>query len=234
MAKHSRSEKAFKKRVKVWKDNKEEGKKKANDEKHFSTSLKKLGRITKGNAYAKNGYFQVAGMAARRKIYERATVQKLNYKSSSDNFYTRKLPYSNQAHHILPKDSFSKKLGFTSKELKLLVRVPYDLNHGENIMFLPEDEADCKIHQLPSHRGGHKRYNKLVSQEIKELKSRLKTKEKPPCEKKKGPQMAILADLKEYQDDWWKFLAKAYKSVGKGTVQNLAEHYKLDGEASGV
>lgn len=51
MAKHSRSEKAFKKCVKVWKDNKEEGKKKANDEKHFSTSLKKLGRITKGNAY---------------------------------------------------------------------------------------------------------------------------------------------------------------------------------------
>jgi hypothetical protein len=216
----SDSKKAFDKRVKQWKVNKQEGEKKAKQEKHFSANQKVIGRITKGNAYAKNGYFQVDGMPGRKKVYERATTKSKNYGAGNDNFFSLKLPYPLQAHHILPKDSFSTKLGFTEPQRNLLKRAPWDINHGENIIFLPEDENNCPIHRLPSHLGSHPTYNTDVYNDTKAIKSKLK--QQPPCSTE-APQLKILEELKGYQDDWWDWLAnKCYAKQQKGSVEDAA------------
>lgn len=223
MASKTASKKAFDRRVKKWKENKKKGEEKAKVEKHFSPRHKIIGRITKGNSYAKNGYFQVdsgtANMAGRKTVYERATVKSKNY-GSGDNFFTLKKPYALQAHHILPKESFSVSKGFTEPQRTILKRVPWDINHGENIILLPEDESNCPVHELPAHLGSHETYNVDVYADTKSIQSKLK--ERPPCSTD-APQIKIFDELKGYQDDWWDWLAnKCYAGQGKGTVQDAA------------
>lgn len=224
MVSHSRSKLYFNKRLDRWKVNTKKGKKKSEVDKHFAGNLGVLGRLTKGNAYAKNGYFQMESEPERKKVYERSGNKKTDYSSDNNNFINLKNPYPMQAHHILPKASFSEKQGFKEEQRKLLLRVPYDINHGENIIFLPEEESDCKVHCLPSHYGGHPKYIDIVGQEISSIRDKLKEKKKSPC-KEKGPQMDILADLIDCQEDNWIFLAWSYKRYGTGSVETQTLSY---------
>ncbi len=54
-----------------------------------------------------------------------------------EHFISGREPYSNVAHHLLPCDVFNPDEVFTEEELEILKRVAYDVNNGQNIIFLP-------------------------------------------------------------------------------------------------
>lgn len=65
-----------------------------------------------------------------------------------EHFITGQKPYSNIAHHLLPCDVFTPGEVFTEEELEILKRVPYDVNNGKNIIFLPGFSQAVEVMRL--------------------------------------------------------------------------------------
>ena len=86
------------------------------------------------------------------------------------------LPYTWQAHHILPMNCFIDV--FSTKDIAIIRRSTYDINSGENIIFLPEYSDDTKYHNLPFHSSNHGKYNRKIGQSFKELKRTINKKRK--------------------------------------------------------
>ncbi|WP_020408545.1 AHH domain-containing protein [Hahella ganghwensis] len=125
------------------------------------------------------------------------------------NFHNQNMPYQSEAHHMLPNEVFSgKKAEFNESQLELLRKVPYNLNHGENIIFLPKYESDCVIHSLPQHNGSHPKYNKKAGSEVKKVKSKLGKKKAEPCKPTEVVVEEILTDLISYQQSMWDWIIK--------------------------
>ncbi|QSQ22276.1 AHH domain-containing protein [Pyxidicoccus parkwayensis] len=67
-------------------------------------------------------------------------------------FTTGQEPYSNIAHHLVPCEVFIPEEVFTEDELEIVKRVPYDVNNGKNIIFLPGFSQAVEVYLLK--RGG--------------------------------------------------------------------------------
>lgn len=65
-----------------------------------------------------------------------------------EHFITGQRPYSNIAHHLLPCEVFTPDEVFTEEELEILRRVPYDVNNGKNIIFLPGFSHAVEVYLL--------------------------------------------------------------------------------------
>lgn len=85
------------------------------------------------------------------------------------NFRTGKKPWENNAHHILPVASIREAL--TAVECKILLQGRYNLNAGENLIYLPKNQDIGKVMLMLTHPGSHPEYNAhietLVKQDIK-------------------------------------------------------------------
>lgn len=125
-----------------------------------------------------------------------------------DNFRNGGTPYTNQAHHMIPESAFSEEI-FTSDQLKLMWMVPYKINDGDNIIFLPVDPKDSIFHLLPSHSGNHPQYTDLVVEDMSDVRNALqKVIAKDPDHKNWSPPNDIVDRLKEIQNDYWNYLSK--------------------------
>jgi hypothetical protein len=85
-------------------------------------------------------------------------------------------PYTWQAHHVLPWNCFISV--FTQIDIAVIRRSDYDINSGENIIFLPEYSDDTKHHKLPFHSSNHGKYNQSVISQFKGLKRAINKKRK--------------------------------------------------------
>lgn len=81
------------------------------------------------------------------------------------------LPYSWEAHHILPMNCFINY--FTVDEIKIILNSLYDINDGRNIIFLPELLDDTSVHKLPHHCSDHKKYNSKVEDGFSEVRDKI-------------------------------------------------------------
>ncbi len=136
------------------------------------------------------------------------------------NFHNQNMPYQSQAHHIVPDKVFSTNEGrFTEDDMVLLRKVPYNLNHGENIIFLPKHESNCVIHNLPKHNGSHPKYNDLVATDATKVKSKLGKKKAEDCKPTELPVIDVLKDLISYEKKYWDWLVK--KGAGNINVHAL-------------
>jgi len=123
-----------------------------------------------------------------------------------DNFKTGYAPYSNEGHHMLPCEVFTDKY-LTSKQILLVRKVDYDINNGDNIIFLPESEGDCDFHNLPSHCGSHPNYANLVSTDMQQARDSLQKEiDSDPNHENWKPPSDIPGMLKGFQDDYWSLL----------------------------
>lgn len=94
--------------------------------------------------------------------------QILNQTDKKKGTVGQSLPYSWEAHHVLPMSGFID--FFTQEELTIIRVSDYDINDGRNIIFLPLEPADTAVHTLPYHCSDHVKYTKKVKGEFKKIR----------------------------------------------------------------
>ena len=90
------------------------------------------------------------------------------------------LPYQWEAHHVLPMSCFLDY--FSADEIQIILLSDYDINDGQNIIFLPEHSEDTAVHGLPYHPSNHLKYNSEVKTKFEDIRDKieeLKEEEKP-------------------------------------------------------
>jgi HNH/ENDO VII superfamily nuclease len=81
------------------------------------------------------------------------------------------VPYPWDAHHILPMEAFYKYL--LMNHIRIIQRGKYDINTGQNMIFLPASESDMSHHQLPAHVDNHPQYTLGLEREFKKIKAKI-------------------------------------------------------------
>ncbi|KFA94147.1 AHH domain-containing protein, partial [Archangium violaceum] len=111
-----------------------------------------------GSYDSANAEYQAEKEPVLRRYYRRKTAVLFlsSRKGKRVDFIGTSLPYSWEAHHLLPANVFYKEL--TIEQIKIILRTNYDINDGRNIIFLPENPIDTPIHKLPYHSSGHNKY----------------------------------------------------------------------------
>jgi len=171
-----------------------------------------LARVGKG---ASGGI--TAGSAAHGKRYEFVYSRDIAL-GKQHNFFCSYMPYRNEAHHLLPDSAFSDP-NFTDDHRRILKKLPYDLNHGQNIIFLPNKLRDTPIHNLPEHNGNHPAYTSLVTKDLLLLRGKLGKFKKKPCDPDEPPGIGIMDNIIDSQQDYWDLLVK----LGAGNINRLAK-----------
>lgn len=76
----------------------------------------------------------------------------------ADNFGPGDLPWLNNAHHILPCAAVRNAFCGIG-EFEILLKGKYNINCGENIVYLPKKELDGQLMEMVTHPGSHPAYN---------------------------------------------------------------------------
>jgi hypothetical protein len=203
-----------------------------------------LGR--RGNTHRVNGHSHISGNSGKRAVYDSLmtirrglrmhkpkpikpkdkTVEPWSNQHAEGYTFKHfkavgaKTPYRNQAQHMIPVEFFSaKSLG--ADELTIMRKVDYDINNGENIIFLPEHASKVIIHRLPNHCGSHPVYNQVVKTEATRLRQRLQkaiNKDKPHTEW--DPPQDIPAELKSLQKSLWNLTVRMV-GVGMSNINEI-------------
>lgn len=131
-----------------------------------------------------------------KRLKERAT--------SSANYVAQKFPYPWQAHHILPMEAFTGH--FTTEELEYILRSEYDINCGENVIFLPSRKRFMELHWLPGHWSSHAKYSKTVKKRMIKVKKRIgkEVSEGKPC---KEISAGVETDLHQIEESMFELLS---------------------------
>ncbi|MBJ6761924.1 AHH domain-containing protein [Myxococcaceae bacterium JPH2] len=157
------------------------------------------------------GVLQARGTRARDKGVKagsKAHARRYTF-TYGNNFQLGQSPYVNQGHHLLPEEAFSDKF-FDSKQLRMLQGVDYNINNGENIIFLPARQKDTAFHLLPFHQGSHPDYTRQVNVDMQAVKRALsKALQKDKKHKKWNPPEDLKDKLMKLQEDYWDMLVAA-------------------------
>lgn len=143
-------------------------------------------------------------------------------------------PYPNQGHHLLPCEVFTARSkdddnpnngAFGDAELEVLYHLKYDLNNGNNVIFLPALAKNHGVHQLPSHCGSHPKYTAQVTKDMERINQLLKKALGQPCEDWKPP-ASIVDELVKLENAYWKWVVVFGESRPKGSINKFK---KLEG-----
>lgn len=119
-------------------------------------------------------------------------------------------PYPSEAHHLVPESVFNEGNFLTPEQLVVMRKADYDVNNGKNIMFLPQRKKDAPIHNLPIHRGSHKKYTDAVKKDADAISDGLqKAVKKDQPHETWNPPADIVEKLYKLQDDYWNLLKNA-------------------------
>jgi hypothetical protein len=141
----------------------------------------------------------------------------------------QRFPYGWEALHMIPASAFYLKdekdqPAFTDQQAALLMKTPYDVNHGHNIIMLPKLAWGAPVHGLLQHPSDHPEYTIRV---IKDLQSLGKAVQKKVKEKKKDHK-ALVANfferLKKIEDGCWDFLV----DLGRSSVASACAGKEFD------
>lgn len=204
---------------------------------HISSTADNKGIFHRQRTYRQNGYDEIKGNAGKNGIYGasknnwlKQALKKYRVKprpkgsvaAASDghaaryyftygrNFQVGRSPYVNEAHHLIPVESTFVNPPFTSEQLILLRKVDYNINNGENIIFLPTTERGAEFHNLPIHNGDHPRYTNLVKADTKKISQSLQKEiDKDPNHDNWTPPSDVVQKLKNLEDKYWNFLKNA-------------------------
>ncbi len=138
-----------------------------------------------------------------------------------------KWPYPWEAHHMIPGDAFTYvarvagqkgKEVLTKEQYQLLLQSDYDINHGHNIIMLPDQNWAVPIHVLLQHPSNHPEYTDFVIERIREISKDLQKiiDQKKPH---KALVEAIFEQMKDIEDTLWDYLVKLSKSVVGGVIE---------------
>jgi hypothetical protein len=109
-------------------------------------------------------------------------------------------PFLNAAHHILPAESLHEVLDFW--ELRALQECGYNINAGENLIFLPREKREAKVMELIYHPGGHSTYNSDVQTVIEEIKTKFSEARDPEGEGHGAFKKKNMQNLRDWLIQW--------------------------------
>ncbi|MCY1046516.1 AHH domain-containing protein [Corallococcus sp. bb12-1] len=139
----------------------------------------------------------------------------------------QRYPYLWEAHHILPGSSFyyEDEVGpcFELWQLRLILQGEYNLNHGHNIIPLPDESWAVPIHQTPQHPSDHPVYTQGVMTDLRKIARNLeeaRDKGAPHPDLK----ALVFEELQELEDKFWKVLT----SLGRQLAQHHVKGRKLE------
>ena len=130
-----------------------------------------------------------------------------------DKFIDGHSPYPNHAHHMIPANAFINR--FNSEQKEILWQIEYDVNNGNNLIYLPSTAEATKYHYLPVHTTSD--FHAPYSKEIKESATKIRDKvnkmidQVKPCETQ-DPPADLVKELVNYENMLWDLI------VGLGPV----------------
>jgi len=215
---------------------------------HASAKEPLKGVLAKGDNYAQNGHDYLKDDGGRNKAYKDVSHAKLaNIKpeklehfkfpnsSRSQNFNPgakyrgkkagQRYPYVWEAHHMLPGSAFyyelDGKLCFTAVQRRLILQSEYNINHGHNIMMLPDQAWAVPIHRMIQHPGDHPNYTLRVMKDLRKLAKQIQELIDKGAKHEKVSEK-LFEKLRKLEDDYWEFLVtlgrKSVAAVLAGTV----------------
>ncbi|NTX53309.1 AHH domain-containing protein [Myxococcus sp. CA051A] len=210
----------------------------ADDADHVDSNAQPRGVLGKDNYYAQNGSNYIASLDGRGvyRVFDHPHLDEIRDMvretaefpgGPPENFNPRakdkekkpalqKYPYAWEAHHILPGSAFYYELksgtAFTYQQLRLILQSEYNLNHGHNIIMLPDQAWAVPVHALLQHPGDHPNYTQQVMQDMKVIAKNLQKE----IDKQKDHGLLvtdIFNKLKELEDDYWDILVDLSRAV---------------------
>jgi len=190
---------------------------------HVDTNAPLCGVLGKGDNYARRGYAYIKKKNGRG-VYQHFDFEHLTeikelvrehaefpggHKENFNPSYTQQFPYQWQAHHLLPGSAFYYEMGgkpvFSFQQLRLILQTDYNINHGHNLILLPEQNWACPVHTLVSHLGDHESYTTMVMNSLKERAKEIQEKvdDGLPHESAKSD---LFEELKKLEDRVWKIV----------------------------
>jgi hypothetical protein len=125
-------------------------------------------------------------------------------------------PYAWEAHHMLPGSAFyyedAQGHCFEPWQIQLILRSDYNINHGHNIIFLPDESWAVPIHRMIQHPGDHPVYTQEVMKNLRRIAQDL---EGMRDKKAKHPELkaAMFERLKNLEDEQWTMLVSLGREV---------------------
>lgn len=173
---------------------------------------------------------------------------KAYYKDSNGKYvYARQAyPYSWEAHHMVPLSAFylaadekTKKPVFSDPAVKsILLQSEYNINFGDNMIMLPENNRGSLAHTLIQHPSDHREYTKMVQEQLQVIEKQLEAL----IDKGKHPKPKnVVTELKKVEDKLWNILVTLSRKLAKqmlGDAVMLSEQeaniHKQQTESSNV
>ncbi|CAM4422584.1 MULTISPECIES: MXAN_0050 family toxin nuclease [Myxococcus] len=210
----------------------------ADDADHVDDSAPPRGVLGKDSDYAQNGSDYIASLDGRGvyRVFDHSYLDEIRdlVKQTAEfpggppeNFNPRakdkdkkpalqKYPYAWEAHHILPGSAFYYELEdgpvFTYRQLRLILQSDYNLNHGHNIIMLPDQAWAVPVHALLQHPGDHPNYTQQVMRDMKTIAQKLQKAIDSQKEHK-----ALIEDvfdqLHKLENKYWKLLVALSRAV---------------------
>ncbi|WP_174256801.1 AHH domain-containing protein [Myxococcus xanthus] len=210
----------------------------ADDADHVDDSAAPLGVLGKDSDYAQNGSDYIASLDGRDvyRVFDHSYLDEIRdlVKQTAEfpggppeNFNPRakdkdkkpalqKYPYAWEAHHILPGSAFYYELEdgpvFTYRQLRLILQSDYNLNHGHNIIMLPDQAWAVPVHALLQHPGDHPNYTQRVMRQMRTIAKKLQ-KDIDEQKDHKALTTEVFTHLKNLEDDYWELLVSLSRAV---------------------
>ncbi|ATB44489.1 AHH domain-containing protein [Corallococcus macrosporus] len=210
----------------------------ADDADHVDDSAAPRGVLGKDSDYAQNGSDYIASLDGREvyRVFDHSYLDEIRdlVKQTAEfpggppeNFNPRakdkdkkpalqKYPYAWEAHHILPGSAFYYELkdgpAFTYRQLRLILQSDYNLNHGHNIIMLPDQAWAVPVHALLQHPGDHPNYTQQVMEDMKAIAQKL---QKAIDSQKDHTALVedVFAQLHKLENKYWKLLVALSRAV---------------------
>ncbi|QQR44623.1 AHH domain-containing protein [Myxococcus xanthus] len=210
----------------------------ADDADHVDDSAAPRGVLGKDSDYAQNGSDHIASLDGRDvyRVFDHSYLDEIRdlVKQTAEfpggppeNFNPRakdkdkkpalqKYPYAWEAHHILPGSAFYYELkdgpAFTYRQLRLILQSDYNLNHGHNIIMLPDQAWAVPVHALLQHPGDHPIYTHEVMLDLKVISQKLQ-KEIDAQKDHAALVTSIFEQLKDLEEKYWDLLVGLSRAV---------------------
>ncbi|NTX38170.1 AHH domain-containing protein [Myxococcus sp. CA033] len=223
----------------------------ADDADHVDSNAQPRGVLGKDGYYAQNGSDYIASLDGRGvyRVFDHSYLDEIRDLvrqtaefpgGPPENFNPRakdkekkpalqKYPYAWEAHHILPGSAFYYELkdgpAFTYKQLRLILQSEYNLNHGHNIIMLPDQAWAVPVHALLQHPGDHPIYTQQVIRDMKVIAKDIQEKINSNQDHK-ALVMDIFTQLKDLEEDYWDLLVDLSRAVVASVT--AGKEYKHD------
>ncbi|NTX10535.1 AHH domain-containing protein [Myxococcus sp. CA056] len=224
----------------------------ADDADHVDSNAPPRGVLGKDNYYAQNGSNYIASLDGRGvyRVFDHPHLDEIrdmvretaefpggppeNFnpgaKDKEKKPALQKYPYAWEAHHILPGSAFYYELEdgtvFTYQQLRLILQSEYNLNHGHNIIMLPDQAWAVPVHALLQHPGDHPNYTQQVMRQMKVIAKDIQAK----IDSKQAHE-ALLEDifkqLQQLENRYWILLVKLSRAVVASVTQGKEYKHAL-------